>query len=104
MTASPPLPLFRPAVPRQAGFTLSLDGAEVPAQPGETVISALLQAGLMTGRSEFDGADRCGFCLMGACQDCTLWTASGRRLRACMTEATPGMILNSRPPPAPGTP
>ncbi len=96
MAALPPL--LHPATPRQAGFSLRFDGAEVAAQPGETVISALLRAGLATGCSEFDGGARCGFCLMGACQDCTLWTESGQRLRACMAEAAPGMVLLSRPP------
>lgn len=96
MTALPPL--LYPVTPRRPGFRLSLDGVEVAAQPGETVIGALLRAGLMTGQSEFDGGGRCGFCLMGACQDCTLWTGSGRRLRACMEAAEPGMVLVSRPP------
>lgn len=91
-------PLLHPVALRQVGFSLCFDGAEVAAQPGETVISALLRAGLMTGCSEFDGGARCGFCLMGACQDCTLWTASGQRLRACMAEVAPGMVLLSRPP------
>ncbi|RVD47325.1 2Fe-2S iron-sulfur cluster-binding protein, partial [Mesorhizobium sp. M7A.F.Ca.ET.027.03.2.1] len=50
------------------------------------------------GFSEFDGTPRAGFCLMGACQDCSLWLADGRRIRACMTTVESGMTVASRPP------
>ncbi|MBV0891910.1 (2Fe-2S)-binding protein [Paracoccus sp. Z118] len=95
-------PLFRSAVARQPDAIIYLDGIEMPARSGESLITALLAAGLMTGRSEFDGSPRCGFCLMGACQDCTLWAISGERLRACMTEVVDGMEL-CRLPPEPGS-
>ena len=93
-------PLFQPAVTRRTDAIIHLDGIAVPAQAEESLITALLVAGLMTGWSEFDGSPRCGFCLMGACQDCTLWSASGERLRACMTEVVDGMELCRLPPPA----
>ena len=90
--------MFQPAVARTTNAIIHLDGIAVPAQAGESLITSLLAAGLMTGRSEFDGSPRCGFCLMGACQDCTLWSASGERLRACMTEVVDGMELCRLPP------
>lgn len=91
-------PLFYPAAARRPDTTIHLDGIAVPACTGETVIAALLLAGHMTGRSEFDGSGRSGFCLMGACQDCTLWTTSGQRLRACMAQVRPGLTLCRRAP------
>lgn len=79
-------------------ITLYLDGQAVPACAGETVIAALLRDGAVLGRSEFDGAPRAGFCLMGACQDCTIWEEGAGRLRACMTEVRDGMRLTRQSP------
>lgn len=91
-------PLFRAAVPRSPDVTIRIDGQPIQACAGETLIAALLLSGQMTGRSEFDDGERAGFCLMGACQDCTLWTRSGKRLRACMTEVAAGMDLCRKAP------
>lgn len=91
-------PLLYPVGPRRADVTLWIDDREIPACRGESLITALLAAGEMTGRSEFDQTPRSGFCLMGACQDCTIWTATGQRLRACMTEVRDGMVLRRQPP------
>lgn len=73
-----------------------IDDTAVPAGRDDSVIAALLLAGELTGQSEFDGQSRGGFCLMGACQDCTLWDEQGRRLRACMTPVQDGMRLYRR--------
>ena len=96
MTSSSPI--FRSAIARRPDVTIRIDGIEIAACAGESLITALLVSGEVTGRSEFGGEARCGFCLMGACQDCTLWTASGQRLRACMTEVRAGMELCRQPP------
>ncbi len=48
--------------------------------------------------SEFGDGPRAGFCLMGACQDCWVWTPAGERLRACSTPAEAGMDVLTRPP------
>lgn len=98
MASTSKRPLLHPALPRIADTVIRLDGADLPARIGESLITALLAAGEPTGRSEFDGGDRCGFCLMGACQDCTLWTEAGQRLRACMTPVQAGMRLRRTSP------
>ena len=36
---------------------------------------------------------RAGFCLMGACQDCWVELADGRRVQACSTTVEPGMAV-----------
>lgn len=77
---------------------LHVDGAPIEALEGDTLMVALLSAGDRLRQSEFGPAKRAGFCLMGACQDCWVWTESGDRLRACSTLAASGQrILTSQP-------
>lgn len=90
--------LLRPVVPPEgAVLRFSLDGTASAGHAGDTVLAALLRQGARIGRSEFDGTPRAGFCLMGSCQECTLWDAQGRRLRACMVDLRDGMVLCSTP-------
>ncbi len=78
--------------------TLHVDGAPVAALEGDTLMVAVLSAGGTLRQSEFGDGRRAGFCLMGACQDCWVWTESGDRLRACSTLAASGQrILTSQP-------
>ena len=74
-------------------FVITVDGVQRQAAVGDTLMVALL-TGMRTLRdSEFGDVRRAGFCLMGACQDCWVWTADGDRLRACTTPAVPGMSI-----------
>jgi hypothetical protein len=74
-------------------FSITVDGVEREAAEGDTLMVALL-TGVGTLRdSEFGDGRRAGFCLMGACQDCWVWTAQGERMRACSTPALPGMSI-----------
>lgn len=76
---------------------LEIDGRGVEVLAGDTILVAVL-TNLRTIRvSEFGDGDRAGFCMMGACQDCWMWTADGGRLRACTTPATDGLRLSTRP-------
>lgn len=78
--------------------TLHVDGQPVTALEGDTLMVALLSAGGTLRQSEFGDGRRAGFCLMGACQDCWVWTETGDRLRACSTIAAAGQrILTSQP-------
>jgi NADH dehydrogenase/NADH:ubiquinone oxidoreductase subunit G len=75
-------------------IALTLDGAPVEAQQGDTVLTALLAAGAGHLRdSEFGDGPRAGFCLMGACQDCWVVVEGRGRLRACATLAEDGMAV-----------
>lgn len=80
-----------------APVELSFDGEIIPAVAGQSVLAALLAHRRVLRHSEFDGAPRAGFCLMGACQDCWVWSDAGGRLRACTTPVAEGMVLASRP-------
>ncbi|MFA6264422.1 MAG: (2Fe-2S)-binding protein [Pseudolabrys sp.] len=75
---------------------ISFDGEPIVAMEGESLLAALLTARGSLRQHEFDGGRRAGFCLMGACQDCWVELADGRRLRACTTPVEDGMAVVSQ--------
>jgi predicted molibdopterin-dependent oxidoreductase YjgC len=77
---------------------LRIDGRAVTALAGDTLLVALLSNGRRVRDSEFGDGARAGFCLMGACQDCWVWSEQGERLRACSTMARSGMAILTHPP------
>ena len=81
----------RPAV------AIEVDGEMVGALEGDTLLVAVLASGRVLRESEFGDGARAGFCLMGACQDCWMWTADGGRVRACTTPVADGMRLRTTP-------
>jgi len=90
--------LVRAVVPEGPPLRVLVDGAEVTAYAGESVLVAVLAAHNALRRHEFSGEARAGFCLMGACQDCWVWTADGERLRACTTMVRAGLhIVTDQP-------
>jgi predicted molibdopterin-dependent oxidoreductase YjgC len=82
----------------RAAVAIRIDGAQVAALAGDSLLVALLTHGRRIRDSEFGDGPRAGFCLMGACQDCWVWTVSGERLRACSTPVQAGMSVLTRPP------
>ncbi|HEY5795622.1 MAG TPA: (2Fe-2S)-binding protein [Bosea sp. (in: a-proteobacteria)] len=95
-----PQPQFRRVAARSGPrATLSFDGATIAATTGDSVLTALLASGSLIRRLEFGGEPRAGFCLMGACQDCWVWSAEGGRIRACTTPVADGMVLFAEPQP-----
>ncbi|RMR14410.1 hypothetical protein ALP90_00541 [Pseudomonas amygdali pv. ulmi] len=78
--------------------SLMVDGAPIEALQGDTLMVALLTRKATLRQSEFDSGCRAGFCLMGACQDCWVWTRNGERLRACSNEVRDGLdIVTTQP-------
>ncbi|WP_407065157.1 (2Fe-2S)-binding protein [Ensifer sp. LC499] len=71
----------------------SLNGVAETGRRGDTVLTAILSVSGRLRQSEFTGEDRAGFCLIGACQDCYVMMADGRRIRACSTALQPGMAF-----------
>ncbi|MEV0319247.1 (2Fe-2S)-binding protein [Streptomyces sp. NPDC050658] len=71
--------------------TVTFDGREIPALPGQTVAAALWSAGITAWRDTRRGGERRGvFCGIGVCFDC-LVTVNGRpNQRACLVPAAPG--------------
>ncbi|MGF6574749.1 putative molibdopterin-dependent oxidoreductase YjgC [Paraburkholderia sp. GAS333] len=82
----------------RARVELTIDGVTVNALAGDTLLTAMLCSVRQVRQSEFGDEKRAGFCLMGACQDCWVWTADGGRLRACTTVVEPGMrVVTTQP-------
>ena len=78
-------------------FTFVVDGAPVPACPGETIATALLLAGRRALRQTAKrGEPRGLYCVMGVCWECAV-LVRGRAVRACVTPATPGLPVETRP-------
>src|SRR5437879_1352421 len=90
--------LVRAMMPDGPPVHIFVDGAEVTAYAGESVLVAVLAARDALRRHEFSDEARAGFCLMGACQDCWIWLADRQRVRACTTVVTDGMrVLTTAP-------
>jgi NADH dehydrogenase/NADH:ubiquinone oxidoreductase subunit G len=75
-------------------MTIVVDGKPIRALEGDTLLVAILAALGYLRTSEFGDGRRAGFCLMGACQDCWVWSATGDRLRACSTSVVNGMAIS----------
>ena len=89
----------RAVVPSGPPVRILVDGVEVTAYTGESVLVAVLAARNALRRHEFSDEARAGFCLMGACQDCWVWLTDHARVRACTTVVSDGMsILTGSPP------
>ena len=81
------------------GIRLRVDGVEIGAREGDTLLTAVLAAEGSRGFlrvSEFGDGPRAGFCLMGACQECWVDVAGRGRVRACAILAESGMEVTRR--------
>jgi len=87
--------LRRVAEQERPQLTFWLDGRQLRACAGDTVLTAVLSQAAQLRRSEFSGAPRAGFCLIGSCQDCWMRREDGTPLRACSTTVSAGMRLLS---------
>jgi len=91
--------LVRAVAPDTPAVRILIDGEDVVAHAGESVLVAVLAERDALRRHEFGEELRAGFCLMGACQDCWVWLADHSRVRACTTAVADGMhILTNTPP------
>lgn len=88
--------MFRAVATEPAGndeFEFYFDGSPVPAREGDSVASALLRSGVLEFRSNWKSdRPRGPFCMMGACFECLI-SADGKSVPACMTTATPDLVL-----------
>ncbi|BFG78320.1 (2Fe-2S)-binding protein [Paraburkholderia terrae] len=85
--------LLRVAEAERAPVSFFLDGVEVGALTGDTVLTAILMHQRHVRHSEFSGEPRAGFCMIGACQDCWVRCEDGARIRACSTLVKDGMRI-----------
>ncbi|MDO8775855.1 MAG: (2Fe-2S)-binding protein [Burkholderiaceae bacterium] len=84
----------------RARVRIVIDGQMVAALAGDTLMVAMLNNVRHLRESEFGDGKRSGFCLMGACQDCWVWTQEGERLRACTTVVEEGLHIVTQQPEA----
>jgi predicted molibdopterin-dependent oxidoreductase YjgC len=92
--------LVRLAETDRAPVRFEVDGRPASALEGDTLLVAVLDQRRHVRQSEFGDGARAGFCLMGACQDCWVWTEEGERLRACTTVVRDGLRIVTRQPEA----
>jgi hypothetical protein len=86
--------LFQRLAPRLgAAIPFTIDGMPAEARAGDLLLGAILLHRRALRRFEFGPGERAGYCLMGACQDCWIGLADGRRVRACTTLVEPGMAV-----------
>jgi D-hydroxyproline dehydrogenase subunit gamma len=96
--AAPTGRLVRLAEQARPALDFQLDGNPVRGLAGDTVLTAVLMLAPALRQADFGAGTRAGFCLMGQCQDCWIWTETGGRLRACATPLAEGMALRTTPP------
>jgi len=93
MSTDRPLLLRIAGAADTAPLAFTLDGVPCSGRAGDTVLTAVLSQGSRLRVTEASGSPRAGFCMMGACQDCWMMLADGRRVRACTTPLEAGMQL-----------
>jgi predicted molibdopterin-dependent oxidoreductase YjgC len=94
----------RLAETERAALVYELDGDPATAMVGDTIMTAILTRRGFLRMSEFGDGPRAGFCLMGACQDCWVTLGNGRRVHACSTLVSAGLVVRTMPVPlAPAT-
>lgn len=76
--------------------TVTFDGREIPALPGQTVAAALWSAGTTAWRTTRRGGEPRGvFCGIGVCFDCLVEINGRANQRACLVPAAPGDVIRS---------
>lgn len=81
-------------IQRPPAVTITVDGLDVRAHPGESVAAVLLAAGQRTFRRSRSGVPRGPFCNMGVCFECVV-EIDGTRARACMSSVREGMVVST---------
>ena len=82
---------------QRPALAFTLDGQPATGLLGDTLLTAILTCTEHLRSSDFSAERRAGFCLMGACQDCWVRLADGRRVRACSTLLEDGQAISRDP-------
>jgi len=78
--------------------TLHVDGRQLGAVRGQSLLGALLKNGLWTpNRNLVTGEPRVGFCGMGVCLECEVTLDGQHHVRACQTHVVDGMDVRTGP-------
>ncbi|MFI6654019.1 (2Fe-2S)-binding protein [Streptomyces sp. NPDC050523] len=78
-------------------FTVTVDGREIEALPGQTVAAALWTAGITSWRTTRGaGRPRGVFCGIGVCFDCLVTVNDRPGRRACLVTLQPGDAIRTQ--------
>lgn len=81
---------------RRQAVWIRVDGKDVRAFAGESLLAALLAAGIRALRkSPVRGEPRGAFCGMGLCRECLVTVDGVPGTRACMTTVEAGMVVET---------
>lgn len=85
------------AVSRGETFEFTFDGETVQAYAGETIATALVAANKMCFNTSLKHSHPRGvFCAIGLCYGCIVTVNGMPNVRACQTDVSPGMIVESQ--------
>lgn len=77
---------------RRPEVALRVDGKTIHAREGESLATALLNAGVSPLRhTPVSGSPRAPFCLMGVCFDCLVEVDGRQNVQSCMVQVEAGM-------------
>lgn len=83
----------RLAAERGTPIEFTFEGEAIESFEGETVASALLATNVAAFGTTREGEPRLPLCNMGTCFDCAVTVDGQRLVRACLTDAQPGMCV-----------
>ena len=76
---------------------ISVDGARVTAQAGDSIAAALLAAGLTPTRTTpVSGAPRAPYCMMGVCFECLVTVDDIGNRQGCLIPVREGMRVETQ--------
>lgn len=83
-------------IKRKERVKLLVNGNEIPAYKGETILAALMAAGIKTlKRSPLNNDPRGALCGMGVCFECMVTVNGIPNIRSCMTEVENNMEIET---------
>lgn len=83
-------------VRRERKILIEIDGVSVDCYEGETLATVLIAAGYESFRSSSKlHLPRAPYCNMGVCFDCMVAVDGQAFVRACMTDVTPGLKVQT---------
>ena len=82
------------SIERIEKVTIVVNGKDVPAYIGETLLAALIASGYKQLKtSPVLKEKRGGLCGMGVCYECLVTVDGESNIRACMTDIRQGMVI-----------
>jgi len=72
-----------------------INGCEFDIQEGDTVGTCLMRGGILITHRSYSGEPRGIYCAIGICNGCLVTIDGLENIRACVTKARPGMIIQT---------